>query len=212
MGPTLAQGGGALFHMRGPLGRTLSRGRFANHKETFLAKRDKSGKGEWDESILRTCSLLNALPWCFSTSSCGGRAYFWTGTDVPGKRKTEPRMERLRETHVPPDGEFFALPEAPAALWLRFEPFILHVRMATWADGQRLARAARPAAPNTHVMVGAQKLTVTIPGVDSLELPYRWNGRPASIPDDDLLSILQTKFVRNSKRIEDLEKSLAQLS
>ncbi|CAD7928710.1 unnamed protein product [Amoebophrya sp. A120] len=55
---------------------------FPNEKHVILGKVDKSGKKSWDASIVPLLNKVNAVDDFCTLSSCSGRAYLWTTTEL----------------------------------------------------------------------------------------------------------------------------------
>ncbi|MEK6845980.1 MAG: hypothetical protein AABY26_04420, partial [Nanoarchaeota archaeon] len=94
---------------------------FLNNKKTFLAKLDKSKKGEVDEKIIPLLNIINSKEDYYTTSSCSGRVYLWRGSE----KKNE--MEWLNVSHELIDENFFELKNYDGLIWMRLEDMILHV-------------------------------------------------------------------------------------
>jgi len=153
---------------------------FANSKNQCLGKRDKSSAGRIDPKAVEICALINAIPALYTTSSCAGRCFLYTG---PGTKNHAFRRYRVShdtihdakryfdletldsdptgggdpiptigredfkeggeamqdETYVPNDSS------NDSSIWLRFEPFILHVACRSMEAASQLMNIARPA-------------------------------------------------------------------
>ena len=148
---------------------------FANDKKTFLAKADKSKKGEIDEKVKPLLSIINQNPTLYTTSSCSGRVYLWRGS---GKKN---ETEWLKVSHDLITEEFFQIQEA-GFLWLRVEPFIMHICCADLETAAALLEAVRTIYKKSCLLSISHKIIVEVRGSEVIEMPlydegkFLWNG------------------------------------
>lgn len=176
---------------------------FAHAKDQCLNhKPDKSSAGRIDAHAMEICSMINAREHFYTTSSCSGRCFLYTGLGI----KSTDTFQRFRVTHelIPKDDDdavqryfnletlhsdptggcgddIFRPPVEPSAVeeallasssdndnndkkqqqdvWLRFEPFILHVACRSLAAALALMTAARPAFKNVGLTSWKQETT-----------------------------------------------------
>lgn len=158
---------------------------FDNDKKTALAKEDKSKKGSVDERILPLLVIINAHPDYYTTSSCSGRVYLWRGS---GKKN---ETEWLTISHDPITDDFFTLETAISGLvWLRVEPFILHVACRSLAAAQQLVTVSRMQYKKSCLLSVGKKLIVEIRGSEFVEMPLYRDGKMLFVGERSFLTAL----------------------
>ncbi|KAH8098174.1 hypothetical protein JL720_1102 [Aureococcus anophagefferens] len=197
---------------------------FANAKEQALTKCDKSSAGRIDPRAVSVCGAVNDSAWLFTLSSCSGRCYLWRGEGVKATaafsrgRVSHDRRRALlarREEHA----SFAAAPLGAertdgGALWLRFEPFILHVRCADAAAANALMRSARTVFKNVGLQSAnftADGVCVAIVGDEGLDMPLRDEDGQSLFRDrhaDWLAALVNDKHDRNWAKIARFEADL----
>eukprot|EP00756_Hemistasia_phaeocysticola_P051435 Hpha_TRINITY_DN26609_c0_g1::TRINITY_DN26609_c0_g1_i1::g.86092::m.86092/K15450/TYW3; tRNA wybutosine-synthesizing protein 3 len=133
---------------------------------------DRSPKGSVDERCLPAMEALRTHPDYVSTSSCSGRIALWEERAAGEGEEEAQRRKRagggwIWQSHdVPPEKLEEAEAAAAAAaegwtageegvLWVRFEPYILHVQARSMAAARRLTTAALAAGfRNSGCVVG----------------------------------------------------------
>jgi tRNA(Phe) wybutosine-synthesizing methylase Tyw3 len=68
---------------------------FCNSKNQCLGKRDKSSAGRLDAGAVEICAVLNELDAYYTTSSCAGRCFLYTGEGI----KATDTFRRCRVAH-----------------------------------------------------------------------------------------------------------------
>lgn len=151
---------------------------FANNKKTFLAKLDKSKKGEVDQKIVPLLELINSKNDYYTTSSCSGRVYFWQG----GEKKNQ--IEWLKISHELIDDDFFTFSKLKneskllsGIIWLRLEPIILHVCCQNLEAANKLLLEARKLYKKSCLLTASNKIIVEIRGSEQLEMPFYLDGK-----------------------------------
>ncbi len=178
---------------------------FANEKRTFLAKSDKSKKGSVDRKCLPFLEYFNTHDAYYTTSSCSGRIYFWRGT---GKKN---QTEWLRVSHEPIDEEFLKI-EEDGLVWLRCEPFILHVACATMEHAIALLDAARTVYKKSCLLSIRNKIIVEMRGSEVVEMPYSLNGVLLfSGSREWLVNILNGKMAHNVVQMNKVLKIIKKI-
>ena len=137
---------------------------FDNEKKTYLAKADKSKKGEIDTKILLLLETINALPDYYTTSSCSGRVYLWKGT---GKKS---ETQWLKVSHDLIDEDFFETDEVDL-VWLRLEGVILHVACRDLPAAHLLLDKAHKFYKKSCILSASNKIIVEIRGSEFMEMP-----------------------------------------
>lgn len=149
---------------------------FVNNKKTFLAKLDKSKKGYLDKKVIPLLKIINSKPNYYTTSSCSGRIYLWSGT----AKKNE--MKWLKVSHELIDESFFEIKSKSknsqnSLLWLRLEDFILHVCCRDFKSANELLAAARKIYKKSCILSFSNKLVVEIRGSEFIEMPLYLDGK-----------------------------------
>ena len=201
---------------------------FANAKEQALTKCDKSSAGRIDPRAVSVCGAVNDSAWLFTLSSCSGRCYLWRGEGV----KATAAFSRGRVSHDRVDAAYFLAADAReehasfaaaplgaertdgGALWLRFEPFILHVRCADAAAANALMRSARTVFKNVGLQSAnftADGVCVAIVGDEGLDMPLRDEDGQSLFRErhvDWLTALVNDKHDRNWAKIARFEADL----
>src|SRR3989344_4145084 len=142
---------------------------FANDKKTFLAKLDKSKKGDIDERIIPLINLINQKPNYYTTSSCSGRVYLWEGSG----KKNETNWLRTSHNLIT---ELFLQPVNTSNLvWLRFEPFIMHICSTDLETANNLLEQVRKIYKKSCLLSISNKIIVEIRGSEFIEMPLYEN-------------------------------------
>jgi tRNA wybutosine-synthesizing protein 3 len=137
---------------------------FLNNKKTFLSKLDKYKKGSLDQRVLNLIQVINSKPDYYTTSSCSGRVYLWTGK---GKKN---EMIWLRTSHDLIEESFFKI-EHKGLIWLRMEDFILHICCRNLDVSNRLLEKARKIYKKSCILSASNKIIVEIRGSEFVEMP-----------------------------------------
>ena len=154
--------------MRSP---TIKLQNFVNDKKTFLAKLDKSKKGDLDERIISLINLINQKPNYYTTSSCSGRVYLWTGS---GKKN---ETNWLRVSHDLIDEQFLQSANTPNLIWLRFEPFIMHICCKDLDTANEFLEQARKIHKKSCLLSISNKIILEIRGSEFIEMPLYENNQ-----------------------------------
>lgn len=162
---------------------------FTQAKTQALTKADKSSATSFDARVVGLCAAANASAYVFTTSSCAGRHLLWRGEGI----KATQSFTRGRVSHDCVDASYFldddeddqkpfqrkpldATPDGLGALWLRYEPLILHARCADAGAAQAFMRAARTVFKNVGLQSAAFEIDgacVAVVGDEGLDMPLR---------------------------------------
>ena len=158
---------------------------FTERKNKVLLKIDKSSRGRVDPRCVTVCDLLNNIPYFYTTSSCSGRFYLYSGVgnkkDGDGFRRWQVShdflTENSRESFFNFDG-FYGI-DGCEEIWLRYEPFILHVACQSLTAASALIKTARKAGFKTVGLQSfdssrdttRQPLIVQVLGDDQIDMP-----------------------------------------
>ena len=164
---------------------------FAHSKDLCLGKRDKSSAGRIDPQAVEICGVLNALDAFYTTSSCSGRCFLYRGAGI----KATDTFQRYRVSHDLIQESYFDVEgleeedlshqsrasttdDEDPSIWLRYEPFILHVACRSLIAAQRLMDTARPTFKNVALTTWKEetRYLVAIWGDEGLDMPI-------SLPD-----------------------------
>lgn len=200
---------------------------FQQAKAQALSKGDKSSAGMIDARVVGLCAAVNACDDLYTVSSCSGRHYLYRGEGV----KATAEFARGRVSHDAADAGYFAAADrregdeafavAPiaeagggGALWLRYEPLILHARCVDARAADRLIRCARTVFKNVGLQspkFKADGACVSVVGDEGLDMPLR---DPAGAPlfgeahVDWLVATINEKHARNWKKTERFEAAV----
>ncbi len=144
---------------------------FPNEKKMYLTKQDKSKKGDIDEKVIPLLKTINAQENYYTTSSCSGRAYLWTGT---GKKN---ETEWIKVSHELITEDFFEIKPVSGAVWLRVEPFILHVACKEVEAANLLLEKAKTIYKKSCILSASNKILVEIRGSEFIEMPLYRDGK-----------------------------------
>ncbi|MBU0456799.1 MAG: tRNA wybutosine-synthesizing 3 family protein [Nanoarchaeota archaeon] len=188
---------------------------FQNDKKTFLAKLDKSKKGEIDEKIVSLLELINNKDDYYTTSSCSGRVYLHKGRG----RKNE--TEWLKLSHNLIDEYFFKLDvtklddyklDESRFIWLRLEPFILHVACKSLEAANELLEKAKKIYKKSCLLSVSNKIIVEIRGSEFIEMPFYEDGKLLFSGDIKWLrELVNSKLEKVWAGVEMFEKELKML-
>jgi len=141
---------------------------FQNRKKTYLNKLDKSKKGQLDKKITNLISFINKKENYFTTSSCSGRVVLWTGS---GKKN---ETQWLKVSHNSINKSFFNNLKKEL-VWLRLEPFILHVCCKDLNSANKLLNQAKQIFKKSSILSLSNKIIIEIKGSEFLEIPLTKN-------------------------------------
>ena len=178
---------------------------FLNEKKTVLSKHDKSKKGTIDEQIRPLLGLINAHKNYYTTSSCAGRAYLWKGT---GKKN---QTEWIKVSHDLIQENFLNIKE-PGLIWLRLEPFIIHIACRNLKSATSLVGLAHTIYKKSCLLSVRNKILVEIRGSEFLEMPLYNNCQFLfAEPKGFLVNLVNQKMKRmeeGRQRFQSLLKDL----
>ena len=144
---------------------------FPNEKKMYLSKQDKSRKGDIDQKVIPVLETINSKDNYYTTSSCSGRVYLWTGT---GKKN---ETEWLKVSHELIDEKFFEIQSQKGLVWLRVEPFILHVACNDLEAANQLLGKARQIYKKSCLLSASNKILIEIRGSELVEMPLYLDGK-----------------------------------
>jgi len=176
---------------------------FLNQKKTYLAKSDKSKKGDRDVKIIPLLETINALPEYYTTSSCSGRTYLWKGT---GKKS---ETQWLKVSHDLINADFFDCAEKKELVWLRLESVILHVACKDLEAAHALLEKARRFYKKSCILSASSKIMVEIRGSEFMEMPLYKDGKLLFSGDFSWLKeLINSKLEKMWQDMEKFRKNL----
>jgi tRNA(Phe) wybutosine-synthesizing methylase Tyw3 len=211
---------------------------FTNAKNQCLSKSDKSSAGRWDDGAVEICALINAWPAGYTTSSCAGRCFLYQGLGV----KSTDTFKRFRVSHqaIVDAERYFDLTtissdptgggdelrsvvavvppvvlEPNTSVWLRYEPFILHVACRSLSVAHRLMEAARPTFKNVGLTTWnthTQKYLVAIWGDEGLDMPITdQEGQCLLLDPKWLQELVGQRHLRNRDKVQRFTDAVRRL-
>lgn len=175
---------------------------FANEKKTYLAKSDKSKKGDIDTKVIPLLEKINSLSDYYSTSSCSGRTYLWKGS---GKKN---ETTWLKVSHDLIEEDFFESNEN-GLVWLRLEAVILHVACKDLDSAHALLEKARKLYKKSCILSASSKIIVEVRGSEFIEMPLYKDGKLLFSGDFTWLKeLINLKLEKMWETTEKFRKSL----
>lgn len=158
---------------------------FQRVKNTSLSKKDLSLKGSIDELIRPLVDMINNSKYYYTTSTCSGRVtLIEKPIDKPGIKKGS---KFVYNTHEEIDPDTFNLlletytqkNDEETSLWLKFEPFILHIQCFNLDKAKILLNIAlEVGCRNSGITTGKDdKFMVAIRSTSSMEVPIHCGSR-----------------------------------
>ena len=158
---------------------------FQKLKQQCLDKEDLSRKGSIDEPIRSLVTLINSNSFYYTTSTCSGRV------SLIEKPQDNPAIKKggifLMNCHEEFDFDHFhkhivtfkEQNNATTCLWLKFEPFILHVQCYSLDKAHVLLSAAiKQGCRNSGISLGKnEKYLVAVRSTSSMEVPLHCSSR-----------------------------------
>jgi tRNA wybutosine-synthesizing protein 3 len=171
-------------------------------------------EGKADKRIIPLCSFINSLPDFFSSSSCAGRIMLLKTDAKETKREAAfhakwHRTVKLHELASEIDKKV----DAPE-LWLKQEPFILHLGTNSLANANKLLQSCRLAGvKRAGIMVAEEeKFIVELIGTQNLSMPVKFKEK-VLVGKKFLGQVLEkanAKLKRNYALLKKFEKILKQ--
>jgi len=180
---------------------------FTNQKKTFLSKLDKSKKGEIDVKVIPLITLINARKDMYTTSSCSGRIDLWVGN---GKKN---QCEWLKVSHNFITEDFFNIAYPSRLVWLRLEPFIMHICCKDLDVANALLEKAKKIYKKSCILTAQNKIILEIRGSEAMEMPFALEGKVLFNGKRSwLVEFLNEKMKRIEEGITKFEKMIISLT
>jgi len=181
---------------------------FENQKKTFLSKLDKSKKGGIDRDILPLINKINKSKNYYTTSSCSGRVVL-----LSQKLNQKKGAKWLFISHKKVSFKEIkkALEKLPKTdIWLRFEPFILHVAPKDLESAQELVNKARDIGFKRTGIQSTRKIVIEIASTEIISTIIAEKGN--LLVDNNYLKILireaNKKLEKNREKIKRFYDSI----
>lgn len=186
---------------------------FHSKKQQILSRPDKSLKGSFDELMVPLCAAINSLPQFCTTSSCAGRIVL-LGLDANYKKHVSLSHFNCH-TVVSVDAIAKALHSynGKEPLWLRSEPFIIHVDCRDLSDAEQLlALANKLGLKRSGITSLGRIITIEITSTEKMDVPVVIDGK--ILPSNEYLQIIvreaNNKLVRTQNKLEACKKLFMQ--
>lgn len=187
---------------------------FEKSKISVNNKKDRSRKGSIDTKIKRLCEILNSSENYYTTSSCSGRIIV---IDRGFGRKKD--AEWIFVSHEPADPEKIieAIDKAclqDSQVWLKQEPFIIHVCAKHFEDAEDLLDTARRCGLKRAGIISLSgKIMIEIISNEAVETIIADKGR-LIVSDSYLRKLVEVsneKLKKNFCVLEKFEKSVEEM-
>ncbi|MBN2094674.1 MAG: hypothetical protein JW727_01375 [Candidatus Aenigmarchaeota archaeon] len=147
-------------------------------------------EGKVDRPIIEMINYINSLTDYYTTSSCSGRVIF---LHEFGKRKVDNEFIVKEHEKVNPDDFLNASPEGLGGrVWLKQEPFIIHIASRTLTEATRmLDLGIKCGLKHSGVFVfKPERYVLELNGTPSMAVPVMEGGRPL-VPKEYLVYLLK---------------------
>jgi len=176
---------------------------FDQQKKTTLNKADCSKKGNVDEQIVPLLDKLNSNKDFYTTSSCAGRIVVLKQPDS-GKKKD---YDWLYVTHELADYNSIKNSiESDSILWLRMEPFIIHIVARNMEKADWLLKKCRLLGlKHSGILSIGKRIIIEIVGNERMDCPI------SAVPDDFLKILVNeanNKLQVNRDKLKKLQDGL----
>jgi tRNA wybutosine-synthesizing protein 3 len=177
---------------------------FLNNKKTFLSKLDKSKKGDIDEKVIPLLKIINSKDNYYTTSSCSGRIYLWSGS---GKKN---ECHWLKVSHELIDEKFFELKDTSGLVWLRLEDIILHICCKDLDSANKLLELSRRIYKKSCILSASNKVIVEIHGSEFIEMSLYKDGKLLFSGEIEwLVGLVNSRMKKIWERMEKYQKQFA---
>ena len=200
---------------------------FAHAKQQGLYKADKSSAGTWDVGVREVCGLLNGVSSYYTTSSCSGRCLLYTGSGGKATNtaaSSPSAFTRWAVSHDPIETEYWekhlgtelsssSISSHTEDVWIRMEPFLLHVACRSMGAARQLLKAARPVFKNVGVTTwNESRCMVAIWGDEGLDMPLVIQQQSVhSGREEWLTETINDKFRRNQSKLDAFTEAIRNL-
>lgn len=174
------------------------------HRKTY---RTALSQGKVDEQMEGLCSYVAETKGFYTSSCCSGRIML---LEKRGDKKKENFFHRKWHREITKEEILEGFEEkVDGELWLKVEPFILHIGCATLEDSNKVLAAMKKAGVKRGGIIIAQhdKFLIELQGTEGLSIPVKI-GEKKLVDGQYLVSILpkaNSLVAKNYKRLEKLE-------
>jgi tRNA wybutosine-synthesizing protein 3 len=200
---------------------TATKLRQFNHiKKQCLGKADLSRKGSIDEPIRCLVELLNSNQFYYTTSTCSGRISLIEKPLTNAAIKKDGIFLLNSHDEIEPESLqelvkcFAAKNDDDYCLWLKFEPFIVHIQCFDLDRARSLVNVAiRSGCRNSGITLGKKdKFLVAVRSTSSMEVPLHCGDR--FLLDSNYLEFLRSECNRrlrdNLVKLENFRRDVEQ--
>lgn len=180
------------------------------HKQTFDEAVEKNLA---DEKMVRLCKFVASTKNFFTSSGCAGRILL---IQLPkGESKREASFHRRWHRHISFEEVKKALQgETKGELWMKMEPFILHIGSNTLGNARKiLAVMSRAGVKRGGIIVAKEgKFLVELQGTQEMSVPLKQLDK-IMVQDDYLRWLAEkanSKLQHNYRMLERFEKECRQ--
>jgi tRNA wybutosine-synthesizing protein 3 len=177
-------------------------------KSALAGLEEAKKEGKADKRAFLLMDAINSMPEFATTSSCSGRVMLLSLK----KHKKDAKMESRWHGKVKP-GDIRKAVEGYGGrnrLWLKAEPFILHVACRDVEAGMKLLRACKDAGVKRfglQAMKGGKRCLVEIIGTGRMDIPLE----ACSVNYGKFAKLANSIMEQNWKRMETLRKEIQRL-
>lgn len=182
---------------------------FEQEKSKQLARKDKSGKGDWDKEIANLCRKINAQKEYYTTSSCAGRIVLIKALEEKAKNvflfKSHEKISFSQlKKELEKAGKYKGM------IYFKQEPCILHVACLDLSSGLKLLEKARIAGwKRSGLIAKGKRIILELMSTEKIELPIMFNGK---IPvDENYLKLIVEEANKKLMRVREKIKKLESL-
>ena len=186
-------------------------------KQESLHSKDKSKKGFVDAEAKEIIETINKNNNFYTTSSCAGRIILFQAASqkkCDNKWIIVSHKKIIVKDIITQLQEFITKDKEKGIIWLRYEPFILHICAKTIDDAEQFLNLARQIGFKRGGISSVKKrIMIEINGVDRLDVPI---GKDNKIFADQkylefLLKEANKKLLTNLERIEKFMRLLEKI-
>jgi len=187
---------------------------FEKEKKEFLAKKDKSRKGNIDSKIRKLVDKINSFDEFYTTSSCSGRILLL----AHHKSGRKDKVKWLFSSHTKADFNKIkkSLDKLPKNdVWFRLQPVILHVACKNPEKTRKFLNLARDIGFRRSGIIsfGKNKLTLELISTEKIETIISKNKK--LLVDDNYLKVLieegNKKLEKTWEKIDKLYKKISEI-
>lgn len=173
---------------------------FQESKKKQLARKDKSGKGSWDNGINSLCKKINEKKEHYTTSSCSGRIVLVKGLDEKAenvflfKSHEKISFSQLRKELEKVGKRYKGL------IYFKQEPCILHVACVDLNSGLKLLEKARIAGWKKSGLISkGKRIILELMSTEKLEMPIMDKGK--LLVDNNYLKLIVREANKKLNRV-----------